>query len=749
MSFLGIEIGTSALRAQRLAIERTGHNITNISTEGYSRQVVKTSAQYFSNVTMYDGQVLNSGFGTKVAEIERYRDEYLNSFYRAEEQKLGQVSVKQDYLEQVEALFNLDVATGGSVEVGLSEKISSFFNSLQDLTNNPTDVGRRQNVIDEANRLTGYFRQIHNGIDEIENRVDLDLRNTVGEINEIAEKLAELNTRIVSISGKGGSGYADMLDERDRLLDSLSELSDFQAFKNPDTNSLTLYIGSSTLVSDNHSFPLSIDTDGYVRYSLGNRLAYGYDSNGQKVDEINGGRLDSLLQLRDETLPAYSDKLDLQAKLLRERIDMIHKNGYDVNGNTGLPFFKDFENLSAIPPVTNNAGNIELSSELLSDPNRFAASVAQLTSSLQMSMPEKTINSAIPLNQMTADTFMTPPSVGGEIRIGYYDDTGTINTRTVTWDTGQSIEEIVNNINSTFSGINASFNVTSQKLTLTRDTSIGVGAEINVADPAFAFPPSAGGPPGTVYIQDVTGNFITGFASMPSGSVSIPASGNSANAFNVSNTGDESIIGNQFSRSDILDWQGFLGSLKTPGAGTPEERIYNFLDASSQSIITAWNPGEVLSSDNQTRLIEGLNDIIKSDDFYDPAVFTATLSRKGEELKNNYPDLSHTDMERLNRLIFETNYSTEITKSTAMTVRESYNNMLSNIGAAKKDAIALTEVYTFSSEQALNLREQVSGVSLDEEFSNLVKFQKAFEAAARFITVSDKTLDTVINGLGL
>ena len=214
MSFLGIEIGSSAIRAQRLAIERTGHNIANVNTEGYSRQVVETSASMFSNVTKYDGQILNSGFGTKVTQIERYRDEYLDAFYRTEEQKLGMETAKEDYLYQIEALFNLDVAVEGSVEVGLSEKVTSFFTSLQDLTNNPTDISRRQEVIDEADRLTGYFRQISGGIDEIEGRIDLDLNNTVDEINDIAEKLAELNTKIVSISVKGGSGQADMLDDR-------------------------------------------------------------------------------------------------------------------------------------------------------------------------------------------------------------------------------------------------------------------------------------------------------------------------------------------------------------------------------------------------------------------------------------------------------------------------------------------------------------------------------------------------------
>lgn len=46
-------------------------------------------------------------------------------------------------------------------------------------------------------------------------------------------------------------------------------------------------------------------------------------------------------------------------------------------------------------------------------------------------------------------------------------------------------------------------------------------------------------------------------------------------------------------------------------------------------------------------------------------------------------------------------------------------------------------------------RQSVSGVSLDEEMSNLIKFQKAYSAAARFMTTMDEMLDKIINGMGV
>ncbi len=48
-----------------------------------------------------------------------------------------------------------------------------------------------------------------------------------------------------------------------------------------------------------------------------------------------------------------------------------------------------------------------------------------------------------------------------------------------------------------------------------------------------------------------------------------------------------------------------------------------------------------------------------------------------------------------------------------------------------------------------NQRESVSGVSLDEEMTNLVKFQKSSTAAARMVTMMDDMLNTIVTGMGI
>ena len=70
-----------------------------------------------------------------------------------------------------------------------------------------------------------------------------------------------------------------------------------------------------------------------------------------------------------------------------------------------------------------------------------------------------------------------------------------------------------------------------------------------------------------------------------------------------------------------------------------EERIFNLLDSTSQNIITSWTSGSTLSECDSTKLIYGLNNVIKNDTLYDSTVFTSKISLEGEELKSQYPEL--------------------------------------------------------------------------------------------------------------
>lgn len=78
-------------------------------------------------------------------------------------------------------------------------------------------------------------------------------------------------------------------------------------------------------------------------------------------------------------------------------------------------------------------------------------------------------------------------------------------------------------------------------------------------------------------------------------------------------------------------------------------------------------------------------------------------------------------------------------------VDATYRKMIVGLGVQAQSVSRQTDVQAVVTAQLDNARQSVSGVSLDEEMANLVAYQHAYEAAARFISTIDSTLDTLIN----
>ena len=74
--------------------------------------------------------------------------------------------------------------------------------------------------------------------------------------------------------------------------------------------------------------------------------------------------------------------------------------------------------------------------------------------------------------------------------------------------------------------------------------------------------------------------------------------------------------------------------------------------------------------------------------------------------------------------------------------------MIGKLGVDALQANRMTSNSQILSQTVENNRQSVSSVSLDEEMTNIIKFQHAYNAAARQITVVDEMLDKIINGMG-
>lgn len=83
------------------------------------------------------------------------------------------------------------------------------------------------------------------------------------------------------------------------------------------------------------------------------------------------------------------------------------------------------------------------------------------------------------------------------------------------------------------------------------------------------------------------------------------------------------------------------------------------------------------------------------------------------------------------------------------TVEDFYRSIIGQLGVESENAKRQSSNQDSLLANIDGQRQSVSGVSLDEEMSNLIKFQHAYNAAARAMTTFDELLDKVINGMGL
>lgn len=212
--FFGLNIGMNALSAFQAAITTTTNNISNVQTEGYSRQVTKLEATQALRVYATYG---SAGTGVQATEIKQERDLYYDAKYWENQSSVGYFEQKLYYLNQVENIF-----TDDGVQEGFSTIFNRVFNALDSLNGgNASDESVRNQFIHNAQSLCTYFNSVSAALTELQKDCNEEILNATKQINIISEKISLLNKEINRLELNGG--YANELrDERALLVDELS-----------------------------------------------------------------------------------------------------------------------------------------------------------------------------------------------------------------------------------------------------------------------------------------------------------------------------------------------------------------------------------------------------------------------------------------------------------------------------------------------------------------------------------------------
>lgn len=326
--FSSINVALQAVLAHQQSIEVIEHNVANANTEGYRRQeaVLRQTVSRDMPGLIRDTLAGKIGNGVHVQEIRRFSVDFIDNRYRRETAETGKWNLYTTVLQEIESTLSETSADG------LIPKLDAFWDGWRSLAADPTNSALRVELTDRAQDLARGFQRRAIQLQEMQRDQNAAIEQRVSEINEDARQVATLNSEISRILSVGQQPN-DLLDERDRLLDRLSELAGTQTSVE-DNGEVMVSIAGHALVVGHTSFGLHIEPD------PGNPVLMDVVWDDTRPFNSTTGELNGLLDIRNTVIPGLMADLDTLAGALIARVNTVHSAGYALDGaTTGLDFF--------------------------------------------------------------------------------------------------------------------------------------------------------------------------------------------------------------------------------------------------------------------------------------------------------------------------------------------------------------------------------------------------------------------------
>ena len=704
----------SGLLVNQQTLDVVANNIANVNSEGYSRKIVSTETRVLNGVAS----------GVQISEITRRVDEGLLKNIRIELAELNKFTVQDDFFARTQDLFGKPGENSS-----LSHLFENFTSALELLAVSPDKSLGQAEVVRRAQDVTFALQNMSETIQELRQQADVDIADTVTEMNKIVASIDQLNEDIIT-NGSVGRDVTDLKDQRDQRIDRLSELVDIRFFFRSDGDVVVFTSGGRTLVDTippkiTHSAASSVSASttknegDFTGIFVGTIVA-----RNDITSELRGGQLKGLVDLRDDILANMQSQLDEFAAEMRDVFNQIHNRGVSFPGAQSYAGTRTFVR-SAEQTITFNgtddttvvlfdaSGNQTAQTTIRTLNSDVATiTIANLATQLQAFLRANgaaTATVAISTTNKLDINLNTPA-----INLSFRDETATTNGSTlgdavIAFDANNDgvIDETVNGF-SNFFGFNdffvdnlaeniyesnvlvSTFTVSASTLTF-RDASGTLGSSLTVAagtsleDLATLI---------TNSVTDVTATIVT-----DGSGVRLRISHDNGSSMTVTQAGANTFL---------TDINLHLADVRVAGTLNVRADIAS-TPAKLSTGAVLWDAdrgaaGEYFMSIGENSVIDALAEAFSASNQFDTAGGLATA-------KTTFAEFASKIVSENARL--------------AATNESSIDRQRS-----------LTESLQFKSDS-------VRGVNLDEELSNLIIFEQAFAAAARVISVIQRMFETL------
>ncbi|MDR2547556.1 MAG: flagellar hook-associated protein FlgK [Lachnospiraceae bacterium] len=337
--FFGLHVASSGLRSSQAALNTTANNIANTQTPGFSRQqVVQEASDALRTFTTYG----SAGAGVDVLAIERVRNHFYDVKYWNNASRLGKAEVQQYYMRTLEDYFEDDEMSGFNT---LFNRMSA---ALQSVTTNASSTSTKADFVSSMKALTDYFNSMFGNMQEMQNDLNLEIKQTIDEINSIAEKLSILN-RQINIIEMGGPAANELRDQREKLIDRLSLLVDVEVDEFPivDVNDPTRLTGGTMYTVRINGGQILTRGNEFNRLMCEARMSY---------EKLNQTDIHGLFDVKWENGNDFGLQSAVMGGKLRGLVEMRDgNNGFFFNGRLteiGTMIYEGVPTSTAIVSVT-------------------------------------------------------------------------------------------------------------------------------------------------------------------------------------------------------------------------------------------------------------------------------------------------------------------------------------------------------------------------------------------------------------
>jgi flagellar hook-associated protein 1 FlgK len=360
--FNALNAARTSLEVNQKSIEIIGNNISNVNTEGYSRQ----SAEFQTYPAMNFGDFF-IGQGVKISDVSRDHDVFIDQQIKQKAIDFGLQDALTRPLAELERIFTV-------TDDNLSTDIDNFFDSLQELTADPSDLVQRNNVILQGQVLSTSFNNTVNDLNSIKENINDSILSKLDDVNSKISQMADLNDRIYSIEIHGQTANSAR-DQRDMVAKDLAQMLGAQSYEDKNGMLSVVLPGGMPLVQGTMAMTISSEVSGT---DLSLRLQAGGVTRDLELRHM-GGEFKGLMDIRDNFIPGLEADLDKLAYELSVQVNQQHAAGGALDSTTGNIFFSVPPNYAAPPPAPTAAeyeGAARAMSVVLTDPLKIAAGAA-------------------------------------------------------------------------------------------------------------------------------------------------------------------------------------------------------------------------------------------------------------------------------------------------------------------------------------------------------------------------------------